>query len=673
MRNLIFFNLQDVWNDWRLPYSDSHGIKRFTFARYHSEALKAALLTTPADRCRINYCCLDKTDPQALSQTIKQLRAAVDRLRQQLPHLPQAFLLVRNAASGLTFIWLLLLLVQGFLPVASVYLTKELVNGIAAMIGAGEGWHILKPILPSAIAMVLVLVFMELCQSVGKWLRTAQSELVQDHVHELIHKQAMRLDLSFYDNPAYYDQLHRARIDALSRPTALIENMGSLLQSLITLTAMGWVLLSFGIWIPLLLVLGTLPALLVVLRHTIRFHSWRQQNTSAFRQVSYYDLMLTQREAAAEMRLFGLGTHFRALFQTLRQRLRREQVELARSEAVAQGAAALFGLASMAAAIAWMGRLALKGVIGLGDLALFYQAFFQGQRMMRSLLSSAGEIYRNMAFLDNLFEFLALQPRIDDPAEPLPHPGLHRAITLENVTFFYPGSSRSALKDFNLTIPAGQITALVGENGAGKTTLIKLLCRFYDPEQGRVLIDGTDVRTIGLTHLRERTTVLFQDPVRYHDSVRNNIAFGDIGNSPDLERIEAAASASGADAPVSRLPLGYEAVLGKWFGGAELSGGEWQRLALARAFLRSADLIILDEPTSAMDSWAEADWLARFRQLVAGKTALIITHRFTTALQADMIHVMDEGRIIESGSHNELLEAQGHYAESWRRQMQQQS
>ena len=211
----------------------------------------------------------------------------------------------------------------------------------------------------------------------------------------------------------------------------------------------------------------------------------------------------------------------------------------------------------------------------------------------------------------------------------------------------------------------------MGENGAGKTTLIKLLCRFYDPKNGQVSIDGTDIRTLELAPMRQRITVLFQDPVHYHDSVRNNIAFGDLGTNPGTARIEAAARASGADAPIGRLPGGYETVLGKWFGGSELSGGEWQRLALARAFLRKADFIILDEPTSAMDSWAEADWLSRFRQLVAGRTALIITHRFTTALQADMIHVMDQGRIVESGNHEELLAEKGRYEASWTSQMRQ--
>jgi len=604
-----------------------------------------------------------------MSHTLTQLTRATARLRQQFPYLPRAFNLVRRAAGGLLIVWLALLLIQGLLPVASVYLTRTLVNGIAAMVGAGGGWEAMKPLLPAAVAMALVLIGGEVLQGIGKWVRTAQSERVQDHVHELIHKQAMRLDLTFYDNPGYYDQLHRARVDALSRPAALIENAGALLQSFITLAAMGGVLLTFGIWIPLLLVCSTLPALLVVLRHTIRFHRWRLQNTAAIRKTSYYDLMLTQREAAAEMRLFGLGPHFRELFQNLRKRLRREQVQLARSEAVAQGIAALIGLSSMAVALAWMGLQALRGAVRLGDLALFYQAFFQGQRMMRSLLGNAGEIYRNIAFLENLFEFLALEPRINEPEKPLPHPGLHREIALHHVTFSYPGSSRSALEDFSLRIPAGRITALVGENGAGKTTLIKLLCRLYDPGKGSLLIDGTDIRDLSLAALRQRITVLFQDPVRYHDTVFNNIAFGDIYNNPTADRVADAARAAGADAPIGRLPGAYEAVLGKWFGGAELSGGEWQRLALARAFLRDADLIILDEPTSAMDSWAEADWLLRFRTLVAGRTALIITHRFTTALQADMIHVMDEGRIIETGTHRQLVAAGGQYAASWRAQM----
>ena len=600
---------------------------------------------------------------------IKQLSKAVQQFKSQLPYLPMAFGMVYRAAGGLTIAWLGLLLVQGLLPVAMVYLTKVLVDGIAQVIKDSGGWQGLTSLAPAAVAMVCVLVAIEVFQSVSRWLRTAQSERVQDSVHELIHDQAMSLDMSFYDNPDYYDQLHRARVDALSRPTALMENAGTLLQSFITLVAMAGVLLTFGIWIPVLLALSTIPALVVVMRHTMRFHLWRMRNTTAIRKTHYYDMMLTSREAAAEMRLFHLGSHFRGLFKELRARLRREKVELARNEAVATAVAALIGLAAMAGALAWMGLQASRGLLSLGDMALFVQAFFQGQRMMRSLLGSAGEIYRNIMFMENLFEFLQLKPKITEASEPPPHPELQKEIRLQDVTFCYPGSNRPALVNFNLSIPAGKITALVGENGAGKTTLIRLLCRFYDPEGGHVMIDGQDIRSLSTESIRQRITVLFQEPVRYHDTVFNNIAFGDIDSRPDHSRIETAARAAGADAPISRLSDTYSAVLGKWFGGAELSGGEWQRLALARAFLRQAQLIILDEPTSSMDSWAEADWLARFRKLVAGRTALIITHRFTTAMQADIIHVMDKGRVIESGSHEELLVAGGRYALSWTQQM----
>ena len=433
---------------------------------------------------------------------IKELSGATGRLRSQLPYLAKAFRLVYRASGRLTVTWLALLIVEGLLPVATVYLTKVLVDGIAGVVRSSSGWQGLVALGPAAAAMLGILIAVEVLQGANRWLRTAQSERVQDHVHELVQEQAVRLDLSFYDSPEYYDQLHRARVDALSRPVALIENAGLLVQSSITLVAMAGVLLTFGVWLPVLLVVSTLPALAVVMRHTLRFHGWRLRNTVSVRKASYYDMMLTWREAAAEMRLFNLGGHFRSLFTDLRTRLRGERLQLARDEAVATAAAGLIGLGSMGAALAWMGYRASLGFFTLGDLALFGQAFFQGQRMMRSLLGSAGEIYRNIAFLENLFEFLELEPKISIPARPAPYPGLQKGVEFENVTFSYPGSQGLALDNFSLSIPAGQITALVGENGAGKTTLIKLLCRFYDPLKGRVLLDGKDIGELSPEGLR---------------------------------------------------------------------------------------------------------------------------------------------------------------------------
>jgi ATP-binding cassette subfamily B protein len=306
----------------------------------------------------------------------------------------------------------------------------------------------------------------------------------------------------------------------------------------------------------------------------------------------------------------------------------------------------------------------------LGDLVLCYQSFQQGQKLMRSLFESAGKIYRSTLFLESLFEFLAVAPGITSPPDPVaPLATVREAIRFDRVSFRYPGNTHYALQDFNLTLPGGKITAIVGHNGAGKSTLIKLLCRYYDPECGSVSIDGIPLDEFALRDLRAMMTVLFQESVHFHTTVTENIAVGDLASAPGPERIIAAANNAGAAEPISRLPDGYDTVLGKMFGGGELSVGEWQRIALARAFLRNAPIVILDEPTSAMDSWAENAWISRFREMTRGKTVLIITHRFTTAMHADIIQVLEGGRVTEAGTHQQLVTLGGHYAQSWQTQM----
>jgi ATP-binding cassette subfamily B protein len=384
----------------------------------------------------------------------------------------------------------------------------------------------------------------------------------------------------------------------------------------------------------------------------------------------------------------------------VRRRLRAEHVQLARRHSLAElgaGATALLLTAAALASVVWR---AIQGLITPGELALFYQAFQQGLRLAQTSLENVGQLYTNSLFLGNLFAFLALKPTIADPVSPagLPVRTGHQ-IRFVDVTFRYPGSERIALDRFNLTIRAGQMVAIVGPNGAGKSTLLKLLCRFYDPDAGRIEIDGVDIRQLSLEDLRRRITVLFQQPVRYNDTVADNIALGRIHKghkgdkghegsilqevafqasapvAPDrdlranADEIRAAAAAAGADEIIRRLPHGYNSLLGRSFAdGSELSGGEWQRIALARAFVRHAPILVFDEPTSAMDPWAEADWIERFQTLRAGRTALLVTHRFTTAVRADVIHVLGDGRIVESGDHAQLLERGGLYAASWQEQ-----
>jgi ATP-binding cassette, subfamily B, bacterial len=599
----------------------------------------------------------------------KVLGTKLRKAMAQLPYLPRALKLVWEVARPWTIAWIVLLIVQGLLPAATVYLTKLIVDGVVAAVKNGSAWPNVSRVLVFLLILGGILLTMEIVRNAINWVRTVQAELLQDHITSLIHEKSVTADLAFYELSDYYDHLHRARAEARYRPVALLGNLGALLQNSITLLAMGAILIPLGPWLALALLLSTLPAFYVVVHYALAEYQWRQRTTVDDRRAWYYDWIMTTAEAAAEIRLFGLGKLFQSSYQDLRRRLRGERLRLTRRQGLAELAASLIALLIIGAALGWMVWQALLGLVTLGELALIYAAFNQGQGLMRTLLENAGQLYGNSLFLGNLFEFLALQTAIKD-GEPGKISDVEVGINFKDVSFSYPDASGKALDDFTMTVPSGKIVAIVGPNGAGKSTLLKLLCRFYDPDEGAIEIDGHDLKAIGTDELRRLITVLFQQPFHYNTTVRENISYGDLRLQASQPQISTAIRAAGAGEIVSRLPQQEETLLGRWFaGGTELSVGEWQRIALARAFLRRAPIIILDEPTSALDPWAEADWLERFRQLATGRTSIIITHRFTTAMHADVIHVMDRGRIVESGNHHRLLEQKGLYAESWSRQM----
>lgn len=589
-------------------------------------------------------------------------------------HLGRALRLVWAAARGYTLIWLALLLVQGLLPAALVQLSRTLVDSLTQNIGQGQAAGYQHTLLV-ALLMGVLLLLSRILQSVGDWVYTVQAERVKDHLAALIHNKAITLDMAFFESPEYYDKLYRAREDASNLPLQILENLGALLQDGITLLAMGVVLLPYGLGLPAVLFLTTLPAFFVVLRNHRLYHAWWRATTTERRRSQYFDWMLTMEDTAAELRLFALGGYFQQNYRTIRTGLRNGLLDVRWRQTVTQVQAALLALLLSAGVMLWMIGRALQGTLTLGDLVLLYQALEQGQGLLATLLSNVGKLYRHLLFVSNLFEFLDLEPTIREPAAalPLPQP-LQGNICFRQVTFRYPHSERLALAEFTLTIPAGQTVAIVGANGAGKSTLVKLLCRFYDPDEGTITLDGVDLRALSLTALRSQLAVMFQLPTPYQATAAENIAISRWQEQLESELIERAARQAGAHELISQLPQGYATMLGKWFGeGVGLSTGEWQRVALARALLRDSALVVLDEPTSAMDSWAEAEWLDRFRQLVNGRTAVIITHRFTTAMRADVIHVMQAGTIVESGSHEQLLAQQGLYAQSWRRQTQEQT
>jgi ATP-binding cassette subfamily B protein len=590
----------------------------------------------------------------------------------QLPHLIRALGMVWDAAPRWTLLWFFLLVIQGLLPVITVYLTRGLVNTLVAALQADTTLSSFKTSLPFVAGVALVFLLAEFLKYTTDYVRTAQAELVRDHIGRLIHTQSVSADLAFFDMPDYYDHLYRAQYDAIDRPLTLLESIGGVIQNGLTMVAMAAVLIPYGIWLPVALIASSLPALYIVLNHKLRYYRWRLKNTESERRTRYYNWLLTDREVASELRIFDLGNHFQSLFQSLRTKLRNERVKLAWDQGLSELGAASVALLITGLALAWMIWKAIQGNLTLGDLALFYQAFQRGQQMMSTLFENLGEIYSSSLFLNDLFLFLALKSKVTDPIEPasipvVPKVGIH----FEHVTFKYPGNHKVALQNFDLKIPAGYTVAIVGANGAGKSTLIKLLCRFFDPDEGRILLDGVDLRKFKLRDLRRQITILFQEPVHYQSTFHENIVLGDLSIATIPDQVKLAAVAAGADKLLVGLPQGYDTLLGQWFkDGTELSVGEWQRLALARAYWRQAPILILDEPTSAMDPWAEHDWLQRFRKLAIDRTTLIITHRFSTAMHADIIHVMEDGRIVESGNHFKLLALGGLYAQSWQDQVQ---
>lgn len=589
----------------------------------------------------------------------------------QLVFVPRTLRLIWAAARGWMLVWLALLALDGLLAALNIWMTQQLIDSLIAAFGPARSEAALHWAGVLAAITFGMMIGAQALRSFNDWVRTLQAELVQDHISGLIHQQSVAVDLAFYESPEYHDQLYQARADSQTRPLALLDNIGGLLRGMISLLAMGVLLLAYGGWLPLLLIVSAVPAMGVAVLFNYYYQRWWRSTIPARRWVSYYDIALTDSYYAPEMRLFGLDAYFRPAFQRLRASLRKQHMRHLRAQTSARLLAWIVSLAIMGLSLGWMGMRALQGAISVGELVLFYQAFNMGQAFLQSLMGNLEQIYSNSMYLRHLFAFFELRPRIADPPEPVATPAaVEHAIRFEHVTFRYPNSQRVALENFSLELPAGRIVALVGVNGAGKSTLVKLLCRFYDPEAGRITLDGVDIREFRLAEYRRLISVLFQYPVNYHATAAESIAIGNLSVAQDRVAIEAAARGAGANEVIGSLPQGYDTLLGKWFNnGEELSGGQWQRVALARAYYRSAPILILDEPTSHMDSWTEAEWFEHFKGLAEGRTGLVITHRFTIARRADLIHVIEGGQIAESGTHDQLLARGGRYAGAWYEQI----
>ena len=489
---------------------------------------------------------------------------------------------------------------------------------------------------------------------------------------------ALRLDLSFFEDAEFYDKLTRARREASSRPVALLSESFSLVQNIVTLVGYAVLLAHFSEWIVLGLLLATLPATLSEMRYSkiaFRIRNWRSPES---RKLLYLEYVLANDEHVKEVKLFGIGPHLLDRYRALAESFFEEDKKLAIRRAVLTHGFSLIGTFAFYATYAIMAVAAALARITLGNLTLYVVSLRQGQQAFQSVLSGIGNLYEHNLYMSNLFSYIELAEQSErSQAERTERRRVTAAngssgIVFENVGFHYPGKESWALRHIDLEIAAGDSIALVGENGAGKTTFVKLLAGLYEPSEGRIVLDGRELSTWDPEQLRKRFGVLFQDFNKYQLKLRENIGLGSVEHLLDEPRIERAAERGGAAELLATLPGGLDAALGHWFEkGSELSGGQWQKVALARAFMREeADILVLDEPTAALDAEAEHAVFERFRELAKDRSTIVISHRFPTVRMAKQIIVLEQGQIVERGSHDELLTKAGKYARMFKLQAQ---
>ncbi|MDD3878072.1 MAG: ABC transporter ATP-binding protein [Bacteroidales bacterium] len=582
----------------------------------------------------------------------------------------EALKLVFGVTKWLTVANLFLTLIQGILPLAIIFLIKELVDAVTLSVNKPDKAEAFSDIIWILIITGIVFLVNALANTIGQYVREYQTQKFTDAMTHKLHQKAVSLDLAFFENSQYHDMFYRALQDAPMRPVNIVNNLFYLTQNLLSIGILSVLLISLHWSVIFVLIAATVPLGFIRMKYASKLYKWQKDNTQNERKSYYFSRILTSDVFAKELRLFRLQNIFSELFQKARTILRESKLEIIIQKTWFESFLHLISAAAIFSAFGFIAREAIFGNLTIGVLVMYFMALQKGMSFFRDFLTGVSSLYEDSLYIENLLSFFNLKNAMSCDNKPNHFPEkLNKGIVFKNVNFKYPNSKRNALENINLNIKSGSTVAIVGDNGAGKTTLVKLLCHLYEADEGDIYFDDVSVKSISDNEIKKNISVLFQDFVLYHLTAKENIWLGDVDKSFSVKSVKDAAAKAGIDTLIENLPKSYDTVLGKLFDDSEeLSIGEWQKIALARALFKDSPVIILDEPSSALDPKSEYEIFMKFKEITKDKTSIIVSHRFSTVKMADYIYVMENEKIVEEGTHESLIQLNGKYATMFRMQ-----